>query len=143
MRENDKARFFRASDRKDVVLVLSNYDAKLKSNDHVMYEIDQEDNINDKHNIVLYHKTMNNWRVVIEGHPSINFHYIDWIGLQTNFGIHVMQIGGLKEPLADFSLCKGERIDKIYAYCNKDGLFTLSYKEGMAKKLSTADSEEE
>lgn len=135
MRENEKVHFYKSDDGKDVVIKLSNYDSKLKSNNHVMHEIEQEDNIDDKHKIEIYHKTMNQWRIVVENHPTINFHYIDWIAVQTNFGLHVIQIGGLKEPVADFSLSKDEKIDKMYSYCNRDGLFTRTYTPGCAKKL--------
>ena len=77
MRENEKVHFYKSDDGKDVVIKLSNYDSKLKSNNHVMHEIEQEDNIDDKHKIEIYHKTMNQWRIVVENHPTINFHFLN------------------------------------------------------------------
>lgn len=120
---NDKIRFLKSKDGKDVVIKLSEYGSKLTSNGRVMYEINKEDEEQEKTQAftpVIEHVVMNTWKVSVPNHSTANINYIDWIAVETNFGIHIIQIGPQKEPVATFSLAKDEKIIHAYAYeCSK------------------------
>lgn len=119
----EKIRFLKSKDGKDVVIKLSEYGSKLTSNGRVMYEINKADEEAEKTQAftpTIEHRMMNSWRVSVPGHSTANLNYIDWIAVETNLGIHIIQVGPQKEPVADFSLAKGEKIIRAYAYeCSK------------------------
>ena len=51
-------------------------------------------------------------------------HFIEWITLNTNQGyLQRKQLTRDQEPVADFSLCDGEQVEEVYAYCNLHGLW--------------------
>ena len=56
-------------------------------------------------------------------HPMLPEHYIEWISLQTEQGNQrkVLQPG--QPPKACFSLCEGDKVQAVYAYCNLHGLW--------------------
>ena len=56
-------------------------------------------------------------------HPMLEAHFIEWITLNTNQGIYRKQLNPGQEPVADFSLCDGEQVEEVYAYCNLHGLW--------------------
>ena len=56
-------------------------------------------------------------------HPMLEEHFIEWITLNTNQGIYRKQLNPGQEPVADFSLCDGEQVEEVYAYCNLHGLW--------------------
>lgn len=120
----DMIRFLKSKDGKDVVIKLSDYDSKLTSNGRVMYELNKEDEVeenNENNPIEIKHGMMNNWTVSVPGHSTANLNYIDWIAVETNMGIHVIQVGPQKTPEANFNLAGGERIVRAYAYeCSKN-----------------------
>lgn len=120
----ENIRFLKSKDGKDVVIKLSEYGSKLTSDGRVMYEInkaDEEEEKNQAFTPVIEHGMMNKWTVKVPGHSTVNFNYIDWIAVETNFGIHIIQIGPQKEPEADFWLAKDEKIVRAYAYeCSKN-----------------------
>ena len=56
-------------------------------------------------------------------HPMVPEHYIEWVSLQTKQGNQrkALQPGG--EPKVCFSLCEGDEVEAVYAYCNLHGLW--------------------
>ena len=56
-------------------------------------------------------------------HPMLEEHFIEWITLNINQGIYRKQLKPGQEPAADFSLCDGEHVEEVYAYCNLHGLW--------------------
>lgn len=56
-------------------------------------------------------------------HPMSDEHMIDWIGLETNKGFHVMYLKADSEPTASFRLVDCEKAKAVYAYCNVHGLW--------------------
>lgn len=129
----EKIRFLKSKDGKDVVIKLSEYGSKLTSNGRVMYEINKDDEDQESKQAftpVIEHGMMNNWKVSVPNHSTVNLNYIDWIAVETNYGIHVIQVGPQVKPEANFSLSKGERIIRAYAYeCSKNKRLYIKTKE--------------
>ena len=55
-------------------------------------------------------------------HPSLDNHYIEWIVLETNTGIHTKWLKPGMKPEASFKLVDGEKAVTAYEYCNLHGL---------------------
>ncbi len=56
-------------------------------------------------------------------HPMTEEHFIEWIVVTTKEGVYRKQLTPDSEPVADFKLCDGEKVESIYAYCNLHGLW--------------------
>lgn len=56
-------------------------------------------------------------------HPMEKEHYIEWIVVCTDCCHYRKHLKPKDAPTATFNLCKGEKILKIYAYCNIHGLW--------------------
>lgn len=56
-------------------------------------------------------------------HPMIPEHYIEWIVLQTKNGVQRRELKPGEKPEAIFSLCEGDEVVAVYAYCNLHGLW--------------------
>ena len=56
-------------------------------------------------------------------HPMTEAHYIQWISLQTKNGNQRKELKPGNEPKTCFSLCDGDEILAVYAYCNLHGLW--------------------
>lgn len=56
-------------------------------------------------------------------HPMLPEHYIEWISLQTKFGNQRKALKPGDEPKVCFSVCDGDEIVAVYAYCNLHGLW--------------------
>lgn len=56
-------------------------------------------------------------------HPMLKEHSIEWIAVQTNKGFQVKWLGYEIEPESSFALCKEERLESVWAYCNVHGLW--------------------
>lgn len=56
-------------------------------------------------------------------HPMIDVHYIEWISLQTKKGNQLKYLQPNEAPKACFSLCEGDEVEAVYAYCNLHGLW--------------------
>ena len=56
-------------------------------------------------------------------HPMIPEHYIEWVSLQTKQGNQrkALQLGD--EPKVCFSICEGDEVEAVYAYCNLHSLW--------------------
>ena len=56
-------------------------------------------------------------------HPMIPEHYIEWVSIQTKQGNQRKQLKTGDEPKVCFSLCEGDSVEAVYAYCNLHGLW--------------------
>lgn len=56
-------------------------------------------------------------------HPMADAHRIDWIGLETDKGFHIIYLAVDAAPLAKFVPDEDEKIKAAYAYCNVHGLW--------------------
>ncbi len=56
-------------------------------------------------------------------HPMLPEHYIEWIFLKTRFGQQWKNLRPGDAPKACFSLCEGDEVEAVYAYCNLHGLW--------------------
>ena len=56
-------------------------------------------------------------------HPMAPEHYIEWISLQTKQGFQRKALKPGDAPKACFSLCEGDEVVAVYAYCNLHGLW--------------------
>ena len=56
-------------------------------------------------------------------HPSLEAHYIEFIVLETNMGIHTRWLKPGMKPEASFKIAEGEKAVAAYEYCNLHGLW--------------------
>ena len=56
-------------------------------------------------------------------HPMLPQHYIEWVSLQTKFGNQRKALHPGEEPKVCFSLCEGDEVEAVYAYCNLHSLW--------------------
>lgn len=56
-------------------------------------------------------------------HPMVPEHYIEWVSIQTKQGNQRKQLTPGSEPKVCFSLCEGDSVEAVYAYCNLHGLW--------------------
>ena len=56
-------------------------------------------------------------------HPMQDEHYIEWVSLQTKYGNQRKELKPGAEPKVCFSLCDGDEVEAVYAYCNLHGLW--------------------
>ena len=56
-------------------------------------------------------------------HPMLPEHYIEWVAIQTEFGNQRKQLSPGDEPKVCFSLCDGDEVKAVYAYCNLHSLW--------------------
>lgn len=62
-------------------------------------------------------------RVGSVDHPMLPEHYIAWISLQTKQGCQRKALRPGDAPAACFSLCEGDEVEAVYAYCNLHSLW--------------------
>lgn len=56
-------------------------------------------------------------------HPMMEAHYIMWIALQTNMGNQRKVLKPGEKPEACFALLPGEKVVRVFEYCNLHGLY--------------------
>lgn len=56
-------------------------------------------------------------------HPMTEEHYIEWVALETKLGNQRKLLSKTGEPKTCFSLCEGDEVVAVYAYCNLHGLW--------------------
>lgn len=56
-------------------------------------------------------------------HPMLENHYIEWVALQTKQGNQRKSLKPGEAPKVCFSLCEGDEVEAVYAYCNLHGLW--------------------
>lgn len=61
-------------------------------------------------------------------HPRTEAHHIAFIAIVTDQKAERKQLNPLGEPKADFTLAEGEKLEKVYEYCNLHGLWVAEAK---------------
>lgn len=56
-------------------------------------------------------------------HPMLPEHYIEWVSLQTKFGNQRKALKPGDEPKVCFSICEGDEVKAVFAYCNLHSLW--------------------
>ena len=56
-------------------------------------------------------------------HPMQEEHYIEWVSIQTKFGNQRKALAPNSKPEVCFTICDGDEIEAVYAYCNLHGLW--------------------
>ena len=56
-------------------------------------------------------------------HPMVPEHYIEWVSLQTKSGNQRKALQPGEEPKVCFSICDGDEVEAVYAYCNLHSLW--------------------
>lgn len=51
-------------------------------------------------------------------HPMLPEHYIEWVSLQTAQGNQRKALKPGEAPKVCFSICEGDTVEAVYAYCN-------------------------
>ncbi|MGI6742308.1 MAG: desulfoferrodoxin family protein [Eubacteriales bacterium] len=62
-------------------------------------------------------------RIGSADHPMVPEHYIEWVSLQTKFGNQRKALKPGDEPKVCFSVCEGDEVVAVYAYCNLHSLW--------------------
>lgn len=56
-------------------------------------------------------------------HPMLPEHYIEWVAIQTKLGNQRKQLSPGDEPKVCFSICDGDEVKAVYAFCNLHSLW--------------------
>lgn len=56
-------------------------------------------------------------------HPMTAEHHIEWVALKTKYGNQRKQLSAGSDPVVCFSVCEGDEVEEVYAYCNLHGLW--------------------
>lgn len=56
-------------------------------------------------------------------HPMSEEHYIEWVLLKTKQGNQRKALQPGDEPKVCFSICEGDEVEAVYAYCNLHSLW--------------------
>ena len=56
-------------------------------------------------------------------HPMLPEHYIEWVAIETRSGNQRKQLSPGDEPKVCFSICDGDEVKAVYAYCNLHSLW--------------------
>ena len=56
-------------------------------------------------------------------HPMQPEHYIEWVSLQTKAGNQRKALTPGGAPTVCFTICEGDEVEAVYAYCNLHGLW--------------------
>ena len=78
----------------------------------------------EKH-IPVYTVENNKVHVVVGSveHPMVPEHYIEWVSIQTKFGNQRKALVPGQKPEVCFSICEGDEVEAVYAYCNHHSLW--------------------
>lgn len=74
-------------------------------------------------------------------HPMTEEHYIQWISIQTKQGNQRKCLAPTDKPVACFSICDGDEIEAVYAYCNLHSLWKAENKIEPVCDLKPVDTE--
>ena len=56
-------------------------------------------------------------------HPMLPEHYIEWVAIETKSGNQRKRLSPGDEPKVCFSICDGDEVKAVYAYCNLHSLW--------------------
>ena len=78
----------------------------------------------EKH-IPVYTVENNKVHVVVGSveHPMAPEHFIEWVSIQTKYGNQRKALVPGQKPEVCFSICEGDEVEAVYAYCNLHSLW--------------------
>jgi superoxide reductase len=56
-------------------------------------------------------------------HPMLPEHYIEWVAIKTKYGNQRKPLSPGQKPEVCFSLCEGDEVEAVFAYCNLHSLW--------------------
>lgn len=56
-------------------------------------------------------------------HPMTPEHYIDWVCIETEYGLQLKILKPSMSPKISFPLSKGDKVKAVYAFCNIHSLW--------------------
>ena len=56
-------------------------------------------------------------------HPMTSEHLIEWVAIETEQGYQVKYLTADSAPVCNFLLADGDKLVRVYAYCNLHGLW--------------------
>ena len=128
-------KFYKCNVCGQVVQITSHGGNPLTCCDKTMKEIipSRHDELNDEKHVPIIKVKRNRVYVKVGSvpHPSTSEHYIEWITLVTNKGVHTKHLKPGDEPKACFILDCHERMSEVYAYCNIHSLWINTLDEEM------------
>ena len=121
-------KFFRCAKCNKVVYVLTDGSPTLSCCGENMTELKSNttDASAEKH-VPVVKQDKNKVEVTIGSalHPMTDAHYIDWILLKSSKKAQIVYLDHTASPVAHFTLCDGEKVENVYAYCNLHSLWSL------------------
>lgn len=57
-------------------------------------------------------------------HPMLDAHYIEWVAIQTDRGNQRKVLKPGQAPEVEFALLEGEKVLKVFEFCNLHGLYS-------------------
>lgn len=71
-------------------------------------------------------------------HPMDEDHFIEWVILETNHGFKVTYLHPGKKPVSKFWLENGEKVEAVYSFCNKHGLWVNTVPDEISVTIEEA-----
>lgn len=56
-------------------------------------------------------------------HPMTEDHYIEWVAIKTKYSEQIRYLSYGLQPKVTFTLCPGDLVEAVYAYCNQHALW--------------------
>lgn len=119
-------KFLVCDDDKNIVEVLANNGEEIRCGDKPMHELvaNSTNAAQEKH---LPQVSVNGNIVKVDvgsvQHPMEEAHSITWVHIVTDQGIQRKHLKTGTDPVVEFALCNGEKLQEVYAYCNLHGLW--------------------
>ena len=142
-----KQRFFICSHCGNMVAMVKDSGVPVMCCGQKMQELDpsRSDGDQEKH-VPVFTVDGNKVYVMVgeKAHPMEKEHHIEWISLQTKMGNQRKCLNAGDSPSACFSICSGDEVEAVYAYCNLHGLHMAENKIETVCELSpvTTDTNE-
>ena len=119
-------KYYQCKHCKQIVTKELDANVKLFCCGEVMEELvpNTHDGAGEKH-VPVYDMEGNTVHVTVGSveHPMTKEHYIEWICLETEHGIQYVHLDSNDKPKAKFSICDGDEIRAVYAFCNQHDLW--------------------
>ena len=121
-----KLRFLVCEDDKTIIEVISDHQETISCNGKPMHELvpNSTNAAQEKHVPVF---TVEGNKVVVTvgsvEHPMTPEHLIEWVAIQTEQGVQIKHLKDGMKPTVTFSLAEGDKLIKVFEYCNLHGLW--------------------
>lgn len=121
-----KQKFYHCKHCGNIIAMVKNGGAPVRCCGEPMREIipSTTEGAKEKH-IPVYDVKGNTVKVSVGSveHPMSEEHSIEWVCLESKQGSQFKNLAPSDPPRACFSLCDGDEVEAVYAYCNLHGLW--------------------